>query len=284
MYSNRIVAFIDMLGTTDKMLSQTVSFEEAFGILNRFENVIQDFDGHFSMQMEMFNQTVSKSDKTEFRFDGNKMNITFFSDNVVWSYPIDEVKIKYELFIDRILSFFHLVQTVFLQDDIMTRGGVSIGDLHQQGNKVFGVGLVFAHLGEQKANYPRILIDKKIIDKCELKFVHFFDKFISYDKRVKHYYIDIFKYLSFRVDLMNRDKQFAETLQSATENEVSRFVKTINKGLLHKKIKVRLKYFWLYQQANKYSNLKPFIKSSALVKLNFFQIKKYQIAKIIFRG
>jgi hypothetical protein len=84
-----------------------------------------------------------------------------FSDSIIMS---SEVSFTGILHIFRAahsvsLSLFHL--------GIFVRGGISIGRLRHDGDKVYGIGLIKAYeLENEKAIFPRIILDKEVLNEA----------------------------------------------------------------------------------------------------------------------
>lgn len=51
----------------------------------------------------------------------------------------------------------------------LVRAGITIGDIHHDGDLVFGPGLNRAYELESKGKYPRIILDSTVTDLCQLK-------------------------------------------------------------------------------------------------------------------
>ena len=87
-----------------------------------------------------------------------------FSDNLYVSFPYNEK--DNQSFSDAILSclaFSRSYSSVMLDNEIFVRGGISLGMDFSDESIIFSIALVRAYELEQKAIFPRILIDNKII-------------------------------------------------------------------------------------------------------------------------
>jgi hypothetical protein len=58
----------------------------------------------------------------------------------------------------------YLTTELLTSHNLLVRGGIAKGKLYHRDNIVFGPALVRAHLLEVNANYPRIILDKGIIE------------------------------------------------------------------------------------------------------------------------
>jgi hypothetical protein len=144
-YSDRIVVFIDILGfggmvdesiqkdgTTNKKNLSTIN--EAIDILHAtWDPPFEGFD--------------------------IKKEITLFSDSAIISFS---TKTRSEVFYT-LLKLLHLILDL-LRIGVLIRGGIAIGKCIHNKDKVFGPGVNQAVKMEKEANYPRIIVDPKIID------------------------------------------------------------------------------------------------------------------------
>lgn len=99
--------------------------------------------------------------------DAKSVNLGFefsqFSDCIVISFDFESGSNL--IFI--LLSILH-VQMELLQNGFLIRGGISIGRLHHSNEYVFGDAMVRAYELESKfAKYPRIILDKEVIEICK---------------------------------------------------------------------------------------------------------------------
>ena len=145
MYRPAIITFVDILGF--KSLVNTCSFED---ISAKLKTVL-----HFSG----FDETEDG--------EGFEPRIIQFSDSIIRIRPLDSntnSKFPYGL------AFFELLDLVHMQGELVNhgiclRGGVAIGDVHFEGNMIFGPGFVRAYeLESIYAKYPRVVVDPKIIE------------------------------------------------------------------------------------------------------------------------
>lgn len=145
MYRPVIITFVDILGF--KSLVNKCSFED---ISAKLKTVL-----HFSG----FN---GKEDG-----EGFEPRIIQFSDSIIRIRPLDS---KTNSEFPYGLAFFEFLDLVHMQGELINqgiclRGGVAIGDVHFEGNMIFGPGFVRAYeLESIYATYPRIVVDPKIIE------------------------------------------------------------------------------------------------------------------------
>lgn len=132
-YSKKFVAFIDVLGFSSLVYSQTNNAIKIY-----FDYVIDEFTKELKLyQFEFY----------------------LISDSIVIS--TETSKKNFEALIRTITK----LQMKLITRGILVRGGISIGDLYinRDSNIIVGSGLINAYNLESKAQYPRIVIDRKII-------------------------------------------------------------------------------------------------------------------------
>ena len=141
-YTNRLVAFIDILG-----FSQMVADAEQ---VNRiFDAVVQldEYTAGFLKNAILDQQT---------RIDDPQYS--FFSDCVVVSCA--DVPHNYELF----FNYLATLSYTMIESGILIRGGVTLGPLIHDARVMFGGGMIKAYkLESGLAVYPRIVIDDKLV-------------------------------------------------------------------------------------------------------------------------
>jgi len=133
-YEQRVVAFVDVLGFSNLVYSNTT------GLISRY----------FQFVTHNFQEAVSKHG---FRF-------LIVSDSIVLSAPDNKESLKL-----CVLVLYRLQQKLIEEEGILLRGGVSVGDLYigEEDNVMFGPGLIKAYKLESQAKYPRIILDRTFI-------------------------------------------------------------------------------------------------------------------------
>ncbi|MDR3570629.1 MAG: hypothetical protein P4L81_00290 [Candidatus Pacebacteria bacterium] len=136
-YTNRVVAFLDILGFKDLVYA------------NREADIAKAL-------------TLTKTAESAPFHNAPQMRLTAFSDSVVVS---DEVGNGFGYV--RILHFTSYLMWQLLEMGILTRGGVGHGCLHHESGIVFGPALIQAYeLESKQAIYPRILVPDDIKAAC----------------------------------------------------------------------------------------------------------------------
>lgn len=145
MYTERIVAFIDILGFK-KLVESSLNSPE---VAERIYRALQLIYGR-------------KKDNESDDLPGMQkygVEVAVFSDSVVISYPLDYSG----------GLFFVLLDVIHLQLELMClgiliRGGIAIGPLYHSGQIVYGPAMNQAyHLESVRAVYPRIILDGQTV-------------------------------------------------------------------------------------------------------------------------
>lgn len=148
MYRQAIITFVDILGFKDIIQKST-----AEGVLKILKKI------------EYFSNLTESSDGEDFT-----PKIIQFSDSIIRIRPLDS-KANREFPYG---SLFHelndlvIMQGELINHGICIRGGVTVGQIHFDDNKVFGPGFVKAYEIESGfSNYPRIVVDPEIITRIK---------------------------------------------------------------------------------------------------------------------
>lgn len=152
-----VVAFIDILGFK-KLVDDHFSGKDAHSLesLKKAMKEAEDF--------------AIKYSKRYFKSFEIKFSFRQFSDCVTISMPTNQrggssILTIYGAFINVVRMY----QFILLDNNILIRGGISLGGHFENRNMIFSDALVKAYqLESQKAIFPRILLDKSIISAIEL--------------------------------------------------------------------------------------------------------------------
>lgn len=142
-YEYRLVAFIDILGFSDLVEKSKENEEYLVMILDALEE--------FKSELE--------KERPE-----NSFEVAQFSDSLVISVPYVDTAVFFTF-----IMKLNLIQKILAEKNILIRGGVSAGKLYHRGTIAFGPSFIEAYkIESQLAEYPRIVIDPKIINLISL--------------------------------------------------------------------------------------------------------------------
>lgn len=136
MYEERVVAFIDILGFSSLIKNKKEGIDKIIEVVENMQRIAKE---------------VGAEDEPKYDFYYDRQ-VSVFSDSIVISYknvgPAEYYLVR-ELMV---------LQTILLYNDILVRGGVTIGGLYHKGSVVIGPALINAYEIESKvAIYPRIV-------------------------------------------------------------------------------------------------------------------------------
>jgi hypothetical protein len=142
-YSERYVAFVDILGFSDIVRNSQLSPHQAAELVRVLERIRARASG----------LAIKQTDDLL----GDDFKAQSFSDTIVLSEAASEVGLKYILF-----SVENLVLDLLAQG-ILTRGGIAKGLMHHTDAVAFGPAFLAAyHLESIIATYPRIIVDRSV--------------------------------------------------------------------------------------------------------------------------
>lgn len=149
----RIICFMDILGFSE-LINQYES--------NISSTVLQDIQESFKLaKTHLLEKNISGNDDIV-----KHLKYQTFSDNICISIPYFDNEEDFLLNLNLLLIYVRGFQNIMMSKDIFMRGAISTGSYYADDNIIFSTGLVKAyHLESKKAIYPRIIIDKDIIDK-----------------------------------------------------------------------------------------------------------------------
>ncbi|WP_454826257.1 hypothetical protein [Paraburkholderia xenovorans] len=134
-YSDRVVAFIDILGFRELILQDRES--DVFAALK-----------------------LAKESETGKFHNAPEMRLTAFSDSIIASDEVGD-----GIGFTRLLHFTTYLTWQLLEKGVLIRGGISRGRLHHENGIVFGHAMIEAYeLESKQAIYPRILVSEDVRD------------------------------------------------------------------------------------------------------------------------
>lgn len=143
-YRPSIVTIIDILG----FRSIVRDFE-----IRRIQNILKDAQRHAGTRAP--NLAAGSAG------EAGQTRCFFFSDSIVRVRPLHE-HTRHDCLVSELRDLAR-AQSELLRQGVFIRGGMTIGDIHQDGDTIFGPAMARAHdLESLFANYPRIIIDPEL--------------------------------------------------------------------------------------------------------------------------
>lgn len=149
----RIICFLDILGFSE--------------FVNRYDNDItstflQDIQESFALARVHLLENRNMYNKEAIEH----LEYQTFSDNVCISIPYFDNESDFLSNFSILSIYVRGLQMIMMSKGFFMRGGISIGSYYADNNIIFSKGLINAYkLESEKAIYPRILVDKVIIEK-----------------------------------------------------------------------------------------------------------------------
>lgn len=227
-YSQRVVAFMDILGFKD-LVTNVNENNKLFKLMNYLKWLNKSNYEGFLKECDIGKE------------------VTVFSDSIVISYDINDVKGS---------VFYILLDIIHIQLDlaslgILVRGGVSIGSLYHKEEVIFGPAMIKAYDLESKyANYPRIIVDEELL------------KYAYQNPSPQHTGEIELDYMMSVLDKDEDDYFYTDFLSQSEELDnpeditliINKLNNLISKGLKNEIESVRKKYEWLEYYINKQKN------------------------------
>ena len=143
---NHIVSFIDILGATNSIISES---EKSLNLVHiAYEKAIETFNSLFK------DKSITPT-------------VKIFSDNILVSLPYND-KLKRPAFL-AVAMISAIIQVQFLSFGYLTRGAISYGSFYCDNLMVWGQALVNAYrLESNNAIYPRVIVDPNLIDYLDI--------------------------------------------------------------------------------------------------------------------
>lgn len=150
---NHIVAFIDILGYSNLLLSlnDEESDKHYLKISRIYQNLdnLDDFDTPFSPKKDF----IARSG----------LIIRFFSDNILLAVPcVGNKEENFDNYLNLLFLIMGLQHQFLCESNSLLRGGVTIGKFVADERCVYGAGLVKAAQLEKEAKFPRVILDSEI--------------------------------------------------------------------------------------------------------------------------
>lgn len=146
-YKDRYIVFIDILGFKDIVNKSNNDNKKAKEILENLKYI----------------ERIKKENDEIFKLTSINRKVTIFSDSIIISYPL--LHSESGCFLSLVLDIIYIIIEL-LDKGVYIRGGMTYGKLYHENNICFGPAMIEAYSLEQEAIYPRIIIDKKTIEKA----------------------------------------------------------------------------------------------------------------------
>ncbi|MDR6805395.1 hypothetical protein J2Y45_002296 [Dyadobacter sp. BE34] len=149
----RIICFMDILGFSDLIHDYETDLTST---------VLQDIQESFALAKVQLLETTTLNNQDLLKH----LSYQTFSDNICISIPYFDNEDDFLMNFNFISVFVRGFQQIMFSKRIFMRGGVSTGSYYADNNIIFSSGLIKAyHLESKTAIYPRVIIDKSIIER-----------------------------------------------------------------------------------------------------------------------
>lgn len=229
-YIESYIAFLDILGF--KKIIEKYPFEEIYTV---FEQIKEAKEG----VLIAISRACEENDTSLMQYNESlkETKINIMSDSIVISTPC-----KYKESLSAIIDICWFIQYMLyeLKEPILLRGAVAKGNMYQNGEIMFGKGMVDAYLMQEKNSiYPRIILEEKLLE--DLK-----DKLLIFDEKSKiiidddgYYYIDcLYEYFDLPSEVFR--KQNEDKIYDYVEKTIQ--LNSDNKGIIEKMIWMQKEY------------------------------------------
>jgi hypothetical protein len=225
-----IIAYIDLLGMKD-----TIKKDKT----NKFLNLLNKIYRTSIIEIKGLQKPPNFN-----------INIKIFSDNIVMAIEYGKSKKENKQNLIFLIGIVSLMSMKFLRNDILIRGGITIGVLHINPIFVYGKGLLDAYCMESElAIYPRVVVSSEIFN----LYIVEYNKFIKQDHVNPKYNqpriekdSDGICYVSF----------YTSSIGSGIPNNIAKHLLQL-KNKYANQIKITQKINWLINYHNKFCTKVP---------------------------
>lgn len=214
--SKHIIAYVDFLGTKEK-------------IKNDKNNEYLRF------LKQLYTELFTYIDKTNKSNDFLKtIKVRSFSDNVLFAISLSSTNMQAIYALGEFIRICSIIQVTALKNEILTRGGITIGDIYIDKNMAYGTGLLdVLSFEEEIAHFPRIIIDDNICNNYPTYFQSNYNTIYDKDNIT---YIDFYETCKLNRENINICKNSLVNLQNKHKTN----------------LKVMSKINWIVQHHNSY--------------------------------
>ena len=236
-----------------------IAYFDILGYKAFFADKGNDVFEFLQANVNMANDIVRKT-SPDAVFSNMQFEVKSFSDNFMILIRKTPQTIEYQA-IKALVSLMALFQLRFLEKySILVRGSITTGEAYLNDSIVFGEGLLRAVELENKALFPRIILDSERIDKdiCE----DLCEKCVKMDED-ELYYVDFFDIIGcgvgFDSEYLVGEKEHLQTVRNNIVKLVKKYGKFNRQVKEPKKIeeaeKTISKYAWLLMKFNQYCEM-----------------------------
>jgi hypothetical protein len=249
---NKLIAYMDILGFSSYVCSNSI--EDCFKVLSKFNEIVR---GAHSNGLFLFLNRL-KDHKDRKTIDHNSIRGQYkyllLSDSAVITLPCDdedinEFKVRFVMFLNQLF----VLQRYMFDLNLPLRGGITIGefDTDHTGRLILGKGLVRAVWLEKHAKYPRIIIDRNIVEKFSNSGIFRFETTLDNDG---WYFMDNFKKSKYSDYLFNKSDSDLDDIRDILKSvfdlsEIRKYLE-LNSG----NERIRDKVDWVRAQYEKKEN------------------------------
>lgn len=167
---DRIVAFIDILGFSDK--------------INEYDgdpqsNILKELYDALNESIELAIEQIIKNDQSSDIKD--VLDYKMFSDCICISLPFHNSYLNFQIQYNYLSLIVKTYQLSMMQKGFYLRGGISIGSYYSDSKMIFSGGLVKAYKIESSINYPVIAVDKMLVERFYKNYEEFKNNQFSWD-------------------------------------------------------------------------------------------------------
>lgn len=229
-YENRYVLFLDILGFK-KIIETTYDKEE-----DKTDEIKKLYNSL---------KTITKTNINH----GNSKRVTQFSDSIVVSFRDVEIH-EFSNLLDDISYMLFLLAF----EGVLCRGAIAYGKFYHDHDYLFGPALVEAYETESKAAmYPRVIIDKSVMDVFKEKSKSLLKKSSFKKNFVDSYLVEDFDDKLF-IDYFTNPINFADSIDIYI-NYLNKLREVISNGLSKaRSADIKVKYGWMKQKFNRTLN------------------------------
>ena len=244
--TKHIIAYIDFLGTQEK-IKNDVDHKHLMFLKSLYDYIEQ--------------QVAKKNKSNQANHFLKEIKIRSFSDNILFAVSTNTTDMLVTCALDEVIMICAEIQLRALKEGILTRGGITVGEIFVNKNFAYGKGLLdVLTMEEEIAHFPRIILNNSLEDK--------YQKYFSKNTRTV-LDSDNIRYINFY-----ETKKLEESDIRLCERQLEKLKKANNQDL-----KILSKVNWVIKHHNIYTaqfNIKH-IQESNITKKSFEPLSQIQL-------